>query len=46
VDDSFADDDFQSMTNKFDDRFAEVITQCLPERSSRSVIRFAVKYLF
>jgi hypothetical protein len=22
VDDSFADDDFQSMTNKFDDRFA------------------------
>jgi hypothetical protein len=61
VDDSFADDDFQSMTNKFDDRFAErhhavssgtvitqchpeVITQCHPERSSRSVIRFAVKY--
>jgi hypothetical protein len=41
VDDSFADDDFQSMTNKFDDRFAErhhavssgtVITQCHPLR--------------
>jgi len=35
VDDSFADDDFQSMTNKFDDRFADRH----PERSSRSVIR-------
>jgi len=55
VDDSFADDDFQSMTNKFDDRFAErhyavssgtVIAECHPGRSSRSVIRFAVKYLF